>query len=56
MGDEEAAEAAELFGKWLAKQGWLERLTEDQAADLARAFIAGWLYGQNPILRDDLRS
>jgi len=48
--------AAELFGEWAAKEGLLGRITEDQCADLARAFIAGWFYGQNPILRESLRT
>jgi len=29
------AEAADLFGKWAAKEGLLDRITEDQCADLA---------------------
>jgi hypothetical protein len=41
------AEAADLFAKWAAKEGLLARVTEDQCAGLARAFIAGWFYGQH---------
>lgn len=50
------AEAADLFGKWAAKEGLLAEVTEGECADLARAFIAGWFYGQNPVLRESLRS
>lgn len=50
------AEAADLFGKWVAKEGLLGDIDAGQCADLARAFIAGWFYGQNPILRESLRS
>ncbi len=50
----EDAEVAGLFGKWAAKQGLLSRVTEDQCAGLAQAFIAGFFYGQNPVLRGEL--
>lgn len=49
-------EAADLFGKWVAMEGLLGRITQDQCADLARAFLAGWFYAQNPLLRESLRS
>jgi hypothetical protein len=50
------AEAAELFGRWAAAQDLLGRVTEDQCAGLAQAFMAGFFYGQNPILRKVLRA
>ena len=49
------AEVTDLFGKRAMQNGLLE-WTPDQCADLAQAFIAGYFYGQNPILRERLRS
>lgn len=51
MGDE-SGEVSELFAKWAGQEGLLAQATEEQVAKLARAFIAGFVYGQNPILRD----
>ena len=40
----ELAQMTEAFAKWAAEQKVLERFTEDQAADLVRAFAAGCMY------------
>ena len=37
--------AAEEFAKWLQAEGMLSRLTEEQAADLAKAFMQGFAVG-----------
>jgi hypothetical protein len=33
---------AQLFTDWAQREGLLSRITEEQCADLAKAFMAGW--------------
>ena len=39
-------EMADAFAKWASEDGILTRITEEQCADLARAFSAGYLAGK----------
>jgi hypothetical protein len=41
--DDTGAHVAELFVQWAHRDGILARVTKVQCADLARAFIAGYL-------------
>jgi hypothetical protein len=36
---------AELFTKWAENDGIMDRITDEQAADLAHAFMAGYAQG-----------
>jgi hypothetical protein len=34
---------AEMFTDWAKREGLLPRITEEQCADLAKAYMAGWV-------------
>ena len=36
---------AALFTRWMVTEGLLSRVTEEQCADLAKAYMAGFLMG-----------
>jgi hypothetical protein len=40
----ELTRIADAFANWGAKEGILSRITEEQCADLAKAFAAGCMY------------
>ena len=40
----QATTPSRLFADWAKRQGILSRITEDQCADLALAFFAGWAH------------
>lgn len=42
---DDGAEVARLFASWAQREGILSRVTEDQCALLARAFMTGFAYG-----------
>ncbi len=42
----DAPVVASLFAAWAQREGILARITEDEAADLAKAFITGYAYGK----------
>lgn len=41
----DGGECSRLFAEWAQREGILARVTEDECADLARAFMMGFAYG-----------
>jgi hypothetical protein len=46
LADPAGEEVAEMFAGWAQRAGILARITEEQCADLSRAFITGFAYGR----------
>jgi hypothetical protein len=40
-------ELADRCAQWAQREGILERVTEEQFADIAKAFMAGYAYGMH---------